>query len=230
MSSIQHDSFVYDVFAGVGPFAVPLGRKKSCTVYANDLNPSSFEYLQKNVTLNKMKGFGCVHCSNLDGREFIKTVVRNHLTERILNILESSKSSSVSQEEPQSEPLSYVIMNLPGLAVEFLDAFTSLLKDIPDTAKSQAETWACVLPTVHCYSFTSKMEDMRDDMKSRAESALGHPLPQEFEVRYVRNVAPKKEMVCLSFKLSPDLVLFQHTSIDGDINEGMVCPDEMTIV
>ena len=43
-----------DVFAGVGPFALP-SAKKGSIVYANDLNPSSYEWLNENVKLNKVK-------------------------------------------------------------------------------------------------------------------------------------------------------------------------------
>lgn len=40
-----------DVFAGVGPFALP-AAKRGCGVLANDLNPGSFEYLQQNIRDN----------------------------------------------------------------------------------------------------------------------------------------------------------------------------------
>jgi tRNA (guanine37-N1)-methyltransferase len=42
--------------AGVGPFSIP-AAKKGCRVYANDLNPASFEWLCENVKLNKVKPY-----------------------------------------------------------------------------------------------------------------------------------------------------------------------------
>lgn len=44
-----------DVFAGVGPFAIPAARK-DCLVFANDLNPSSTEYLAENCKVNRVSG------------------------------------------------------------------------------------------------------------------------------------------------------------------------------
>lgn len=39
--------------AGVGPFSIP-AVKKGVIVYANDLNPASFESLCENIKLNKV--------------------------------------------------------------------------------------------------------------------------------------------------------------------------------
>lgn len=44
---------VCDVMAGVGPFAVPSG-KKNVFVWANDLNPDSFSSLKQAITRNKV--------------------------------------------------------------------------------------------------------------------------------------------------------------------------------
>jgi len=47
---------VCDVFAGVGPFAVPAGKRK-VFVLANDLNPYSFSSLLGNIKTNKVSLF-----------------------------------------------------------------------------------------------------------------------------------------------------------------------------
>lgn len=62
------EDVIADVFAGVGPFAIPAG-KKGCGVFANDLNPSSHEYLVKNIADNRVcttyfslsPGFMCLY-------------------------------------------------------------------------------------------------------------------------------------------------------------------------
>lgn len=39
--------------AGVGPFSIP-AAKKGAFVYANDLNPCSYQWLCENIKLNKV--------------------------------------------------------------------------------------------------------------------------------------------------------------------------------
>lgn len=50
---------VCDVMAGVGPFAIPAGKKK-VFVWANDLNPDSYASLKEGIQRNK------VHIQNQD--------------------------------------------------------------------------------------------------------------------------------------------------------------------
>lgn len=63
---------VCDMFAGIGPFAIPAAQK-GCFVYANDLNPDSVRYLKINAKFNKVDELICVH--NMDARKFISQLM-----------------------------------------------------------------------------------------------------------------------------------------------------------
>ena len=56
MNLFQPHELVADVFAGVGPFALP-AAKKGCVVLANDLNPESYKYLVMNIKDNKVYSY-----------------------------------------------------------------------------------------------------------------------------------------------------------------------------
>lgn len=53
INMFQPGEAVADVMAGVGPFAVPAG-KKHCFVWANDLNPDSYDCLKDAIQRNKV--------------------------------------------------------------------------------------------------------------------------------------------------------------------------------
>jgi hypothetical protein len=50
IKKVKQGDILYDVFAGVGPFAIPAAKRK-CTVLANDLNPESYKWLKHNAEL-----------------------------------------------------------------------------------------------------------------------------------------------------------------------------------
>lgn len=54
IEQFKTEDVIADVFAGVGPFAIP-AAKKGCGVLANDLNPSSYKYLTVNISDNKVR-------------------------------------------------------------------------------------------------------------------------------------------------------------------------------
>ncbi|DBA01967.1 TPA: hypothetical protein N0F65_006700 [Lagenidium giganteum] len=158
---------ICDMMCGIGPFAIPLAMK-GCKVYANDLNPRSFHYLQENMKINKCAAK--IDAYNLDGREFVDKL----LTER--------------------KQFSQVLMNLPAIALEFLDVFPG-----------KFDEWKGPLPTIHCYCF-STAEDPKKDVQERAEKILGgHLIPETTQFHQVRDVAPKKVMMCISFQLPPHI-------------------------
>lgn len=54
VASFKAGEAVCDVMAGVGPFAIPAG-KKEVFVWANDLNPDCARSLRHNIELNKVR-------------------------------------------------------------------------------------------------------------------------------------------------------------------------------
>lgn len=125
---LNPNDILYDVFAGVGPFSIPAGKKR-VKVLANDLNPHSHKWLEHNVQKNKVEKL--VKTFNKDGRDFILEDIKNDLIER-LNATDHEKYSI------------HIAMNLPALAVTFLDAFVGLLKGHENLN---------VIPICHCYCF-----------------------------------------------------------------------------
>ncbi|XP_048218038.1 tRNA (guanine(37)-N1)-methyltransferase [Perognathus longimembris pacificus] len=184
---------LFDVFAGVGPFAIP-AAKKNCTVFANDLNPESHKWLLHNCKLNKVDQK--VKVFNLDGKEFLQGPVREELVQQL----------GQSKERKHSV---HIVMNLPAKAIEFLSAFKSLL----DGQQCSSE----LLPIVHCYSF-SKDVNPTEDVRRQAGAVLGISLETCSTVHLVRNVAPNKEMLCITFQI-PASTLYKNQTINLENQE-----------
>lgn len=99
---IPRGSTVADMFAGVGPFAIPLSMPlRGCIVHGNDLNPASHTAMVANAARNKIPPTSLV-AYNADGRDFIRGIAAAGV------------------------PFQYVLMNLPADAVSFLDVFVGL--------------------------------------------------------------------------------------------------------
>lgn len=178
---LRKDDVLYDIFAGVGPFAIPAALK-GCTVIANDLNPHSFTWLNHNVSLNKVLDRVSTH--NLDGRQFISEIVGASLPAHLA-----------------ADRRVHVCMNLPALATEFLNAFVGLLRGTNDS-DPKVESWRI---RVHCYCFV-KGEEGVTGAKQKLEEGLGRPTERDVQVSFVRNVAPNKDMMRASFDLSWDIL------------------------
>jgi tRNA (guanine37-N1)-methyltransferase len=133
-------------------------------VFANDLNPESIKYLNENIKNNGIEAEN-IKVFNMDGREFIKESMK------LLN----------DGNQGESKVFDHYIMNLPAIAVNFLDAFTSMEWDES--------------PMIHCYLFSKE-----DDPLNMVKNALQVD-ELEAVVHNVRSVAPNKEMYCVSFKL-----------------------------
>ncbi|XP_059318300.1 tRNA (guanine(37)-N1)-methyltransferase 2 isoform X1 [Lycium ferocissimum] len=72
VSKFQSGETVFDMFAGIGPFAIPAAQN-GCAVYANDLNPDSIRYLKINAEINKVDHL--IFPYNMDARKFISQLI-----------------------------------------------------------------------------------------------------------------------------------------------------------
>ncbi|KAA6409571.1 MAG: tRNA (guanine) methyltransferase Trm5 [Lasallia pustulata] len=216
----QEGEAVCDVMAGVGPFAVPAGKKK-VFVWANDLNPNSYASLGDAIKRNKVHQF--VKAFNEDGRAFIRNSAAQLLKER--HDVDVTPKQAPRRRRPlpkklprppkqilkQPNTFNHYVMNLPATATTFLDAFIGLYRGhetifSPHTANK--------LPMVHVHCFSTKSDDNKEEkikICQAISSRLGHeitPEDSEVEIWDVRDVAPNKRMFCASFRL-PAAVAFR---------------------
>jgi len=98
---VQDEEVVADLFAGVGPFSVLIGKRNpTVKIYAVDLNPDAVELLKVNVQVNKVEDR--VFPILGDAREIIRTKLKGKADR--------------------------VIMNLPETAIDFVDAACNAIK------------------------------------------------------------------------------------------------------
>jgi tRNA (guanine37-N1)-methyltransferase len=209
---------VCDVMAGVGPFAVPAGKKK-IFVWANDLNPHGWEAMEDAIKRNKVREF--VTAFNMDGRDFIRKSAQDLLESQPVKVTIWPKMRREKKSGPPPEPQVYVrpstvdhyVMNLPATAIEFLDAFVGLYAGkeshfAPHTDRK--------LPMIHVYCFSGHSDDERDDhmdICNRISERIGFTITPddtvggsgnpdlELKIHNVRLVSPNKQMFCASFRL-----------------------------
>ena len=105
-SSIKKQETVVDLFAGVGPFSIQIAKNNDVKIYAFDVNPSAYKYLNVNIEINKIKGEVIAH--NMDVKKLLNpdNKLGNDLKHKIDRI----------------------IMNLPEKSVNFLDVACFLMK------------------------------------------------------------------------------------------------------
>lgn len=175
----QSGDAVFDVFAGVGPFAIPAAKKK-CFVYANDLNPESFKWLNHNKKLNKIDDrYLKTFCK--DGKEFIINDFKDNFL-KYLNVCDV-----------------HIVMNLPALAVEFLENFVGLYNpyEIQDITKPV---------TIYVYCFV-KGEDYTGLTKTLIANSFSIDVSKNIrEIFRVRTVSSLKEMMRVTIDLNKEIL------------------------
>ncbi|KAL2020869.1 hypothetical protein VTK56DRAFT_7860 [Thermocarpiscus australiensis] len=190
----QPGEVVCDVMAGIGPFAVPAGKKR-VFVWANDKNPESFKCLKAAIKRNKVEPFVRPFCE--DGRTFIR-----HAADAVLEASQKGEhavvtlkakakpkpkprdasgpatagSPSPSQERiPIPPTISHFVMNLPASAIDFLGSYRGLYAGRESLF---APATAAKLPMVHVHCFSVKADDETPlhDICARITAALGFPM------------------------------------------------------
>ncbi|CDI82228.1 met-10 domain-containing protein, putative [Eimeria praecox] len=215
-ATIPRHAVVLDAFAGVGAFAVFLARG-GCVVAANDGNPASAANMQTNVKRNGVESLVEVH--NQDARDFLRSqakpaAIAALLQKRMQAGGKQPKTEGAVAERngDQSTVEVHVLMNLPELAVEFLDVFPAIFNESEPQPKrhrpdeevlsNNAATGEALQISkwrIHCYAFCRDPQPERE-LKPRVEAALGC-WPEPVEIQEVRDVAPHKRMYCLAFDL-----------------------------
>ncbi|KAF2634931.1 guanine(37)-N1-methyltransferase [Massarina eburnea CBS 473.64] len=220
---------VCDVMAGVGPFAMPAGKKK-CFVYANDLNPDSYSALVDNIWLNKVGDY--VKSFNTDGHEFIRKSAADLLkVDHKTDIFEKRKYSRSNPPPPgppkllktlvQPKTFQHYVMNLPASAVTFLSDFIGLYARIPKLPVSEARKLFAPhtetkLPMIHVYCFGTKTDDQDAAEKELCGVVSGYlestitPQTPDTHIKNVREVSQNRNMYCVSFRL-PEEVAFRES-------------------
>ncbi|XP_043798082.1 tRNA (guanine(37)-N1)-methyltransferase [Apis laboriosa] len=190
---MKPNDVLYDVFAGVGPFAIPAACK-GIKVFANDLNPESYKWLQKNIITNKVKTN--IQSFNMDGRDFLKTIFKTD----ILNRRATNQSG-----------IEHIIMNLPALAIEFLDVFFDSFNE------NEIKQICYQPPIIHLYCFvkTNKGENACKLGQLLIEQKLGCKLTSNslIDLHFVRNISLNKKMIRISFLLTKNILMGEEPAM-----------------
>ncbi|MFQ5763131.1 MAG: methyltransferase, partial [Candidatus Bathyarchaeia archaeon] len=92
---------VWDMFSGIGCFAVLIAKTHpTVTVYASDVNPDAYGYLQRNIELNKVQG----------------------------RVIPLNRDAAHAASNELRGRMDRIIMDLPSNALDFLPAACQALK------------------------------------------------------------------------------------------------------
>ncbi len=158
-SLVKDGETIVDMFAGVGPFSVLIAKRHAVKVFSIDINPSAVILLNKNISTNKLKG-------------------------EIVPMLGDARSLSTKLADAADR----IIMNLPGTAIDFLDAAFGMLKASGGM--------------VHLYVFASGDPVLESTAMLDAKAKpLGMPYAIEC-IRVVKEVAPKEYQIALDIRVN----------------------------
>lgn len=227
----QPGEVVCDLMAGIGPFAVPAG-KRGVFVWANDMNPESYRYLNEAIKRNKVGQY--VRSFNEDGRSFIHqaadsvyaaSVAGDHAVVESKVRRHKKDAAAGAQQAPPPPPqkipvpptIAHFVMNLPASAYTFVHHYRGIYAGKEELFAPHTNT---KLPLVHVHCFALKSDDEVPllDICERLTTELGvtmvpgdAEIPGQASIYDVRDVAPAKRMFCATFRLPPEVAFAPRT-------------------
>eukprot|EP00577_Skeletonema_sp_RCC1716_P012282 CAMPEP_0113409250 /NCGR_PEP_ID=MMETSP0013_2-20120614/21047_1 /TAXON_ID=2843 ORGANISM="Skeletonema costatum, Strain 1716" /NCGR_SAMPLE_ID=MMETSP0013_2 /ASSEMBLY_ACC=CAM_ASM_000158 /LENGTH=409 /DNA_ID=CAMNT_0000295355 /DNA_START=554 /DNA_END=1784 /DNA_ORIENTATION=- /assembly_acc=CAM_ASM_000158 len=208
-NEFQPNQIIADAFCGCGAQLIRAASKKGCRIVANDLNPDAVEYCKESARKNGIDVSPAnfdVQCG--DAREFIM-----NLGMRMSESSSTTPSSSDTTINASKLP-HHLLLNFPLDSPSFLNALrwwpSGEVMDPP--------------PRIHVYTFARG-----DDERTEAEVAIdmvadgllpegGYSIASKFrgdylnelgcnvEAREIRDAAPGKLVICVSFSASRTLL------------------------
>jgi tRNA (guanine37-N1)-methyltransferase len=212
---------VADAFCGVGALCLQAAKRYNCTIWANDWNPAAIQSLQQNAAKNGLQShFEHVQCG--DAYDFIMDLGLKQ--QQSTDEKHDSHKKGIRCRLPD-----HVVLNFPLESPQFLGALRWWPAGDDDDDN-------VVIPRVHVYTFARadketyrSAEDVAVDLVASnllpmACSSLNNnqnydptinrraELNEEYDCRVsihpVRDVAPGKVVMCVSFSATPKLLRY----------------------
>jgi tRNA (guanine37-N1)-methyltransferase len=224
----KEGQIIADAFCGVGALCVLAATKLGCTIYANDLNPDAVKYFKESIKKNK-KRINSWKKMEKDSKGSSHSPSMNVQCGDAFDFIQNLSSLSVLPH--------HVVMNYPLDSASFLGAFRWW--PASDEQMTNNPT------TVHLYTFArgddpvSEVGNGKSNPRSAADVAIDlvadglipeggaiercrfrkaylDKLGCEVKAYEVRDVAPGKVVICVSFKITPLLLsVMQGDYIDA---------------
>ena len=196
LNLISKNNILLDAFCGVGPLSLR-ACKKGIKVFANDLNPDCYKYLNDNIKYNKIKK-DLIKTYNMDAREFIKIFIEK--SKKIIN----DDDDNLDNNFPYDIHIDHIYMNLPKDAIEFLNVFIGLFIGCKENIYNKNN-----LPIVHVYGFAKICDNPIEELKERISKAfnLDFKIFKEkcesdiLNIENVRDISNRKVVYCIDMKI-----------------------------
>jgi len=212
LQQFQPQQILADPFCGVGALCLQAAVTKDMTVWANDWNPAATKALQKNAALNRVpKNRLSIECG--DAYDFLMDL--------------GLRTDPTNDESVMPD---HVVMNFPLEAPCFLGALRwwPVKESSKQTNEKGSPTKGISVPRVHVYTFArADPSTDRSDEDVAVDIVASHLVPSttssnddsmirrreelnecgcDVFTHTVRDVAPGKTVVCVSFSATATLL------------------------